>query len=234
MKNPYKRNIALLTIIIILSSIVLSIVCPCNESCCSNIHLSETILNIIIGLISSSILLLIVEYFQFLQDRKLGYLQGIYSRTIIANLIENTPFIDNEKREEELTDVQRSKFKEKNLSPLPGSRYVEIDDYKSLGKDLIIKIKYLHHGIYEGTAEYFKYWEPTQPFGQKTIVKFTLTLNISNLSTGEGSYKYVEYDDYGIYSIQINDEDKSEILVIFKNTIPNGLSAGFEKWKRIK
>jgi len=231
MKNPYKRNIALLILIILFTSLILLIVCPCNESCCCSIHLSETVSNIIIGLISSSILLLIVELFQFLLDRKLGYLQGVYSRTIIANLIENTDFVNEEKREEELTQVQRKKFNERNLSPLPGSRYVEISDYRSLGKDLIIKLKYLHHGIYEGTAEYFKYWE--QPFSQKTLVKFTLTLNTSNLSTGAGTYKYVEFDDYGIYSFQINDNDKSEILVIFKNTIPNGLSEGYEKWKLI-
>jgi hypothetical protein len=232
MRNPFKRNITLLISIIILCCLILSVGCSCNESCCSNIHLSGTVSNLLVGLISSTILLLLVELFQFLQDRKYGYLKGIYSRTVIAHLIENTDFVTCEKREEELTEEQKQKFEERNLSPIKGSRYVEINDYKSLGKDLIIELKYLYHGIYEGKAEYFKYWE--QPFDQKTLVKFTLTLNISNLSTGAGSYKYVEYDDYGIYSFQINDNDKSEILVTFKNTIPNGLSEGYEKWKRLK
>ena len=219
-----------MTTIILISSLSLFLTCDCNESCCCNIHLSSTFKNIIIGLISSAFLLLLNEFFQYRSDRKLfGHLEGEYSRTIITDVIANSDIVKTEKREEDLTDDQRQAFLKRNLQPIKGSRYVEILGYRDIGKDWKIKLRYLHHGIYEGTAEYHKYWGT---YGEKTEVKFNLTLNQSNLTTGAGNYKYVEKDDYGIYSFQINEDDKSEILVTYKNTIPSGLAEGYEKWKR--
>ncbi len=231
-KNSYIRNIGLLLIFTIASSTILLCSCGCNESCCCKLHLSLTIENIIIGLFSSSLLLLLMEIFQLVSDKHLyGYLEGKYIRTIITNVITNSDIVTTEKREEDLNDFQKKKFIDRNLIPIPGSRYVEILDYRNIGKDWKIDLKYFHHGIYEGTAEYHKYWEND---GNKTIVKFTLTLNQFNLTTGSGSYKYVEKDDYGIYTFQVNENDKDEILVTYKNAIPSGLSEGYEKWKRTK
>lgn len=229
MKNPFIKNIALMLTVILISSLVLLLSCDCNESCCCNFHLSSTWKNIIIGLISSALLLLLSEIFRLRSDRKLGYLAGEYSRTIITDVIANSDIVTTEKREEDLNDDQRKLFSERNLIPIKGSRYVEVGGYQAIGKDWRIKLKYLYNGIYDGTAEYHKYWGT---YGDKTVVKFTLTLNQSNLTTGGGNYKYIEKDDYGIYSFQVNEDDKTEILVTYKNTIPSGLAEGYEKWKR--
>jgi hypothetical protein len=129
-----------------------------------------------------------------------------------------------------LNDEQVKKFKERNLIPIPGSRYVEILGYRDIGKNWEIELKYLYHGIYKGKAQYHKYWGN---YGDSTIVNFTLILNIPNLTTGSGNYKYLEIEDYGIYEFQVNESNKTEILIEYKNTIPSGLSEGYEKWQRI-
>lgn len=188
--------------------------------------------NIFIGLFSSTTLLLLLEIFNYFSDKELySYLEGLYFRTIITDVIANSDIVKSEKRTEELSVDQKQQFIERGLWPIPGSRYVEIFPYREIGKDWKINLKYLHHGIYQGTAEYHKYWESNN---EKTLVKFTLTLNQSNLTTGSGNYKYLERDDYGVYQFQLNEDDKDEILVSYKNTIPSGLAEGYEKWRRVK
>ena len=230
MKNPFHRNIIWLTALCIISISFLLFSCE-NNSCNSGLHLSPKVENIIIGVFSSSLLLLLVEIIQWFSDKKIyGYLKGEYLRTIITDVIANNDIVTNKKREEELNEEERKRFEERGLRPIPGSRYVEILPYREIGKDWRIKLKYLHNGIYDGTADYHKYWLGN---GELTKVKFTLTLNKSNVTTGSGNYKYVDRDDFGIYSFQINENQKDEILVTYKNTIPSGLAEGYEKWKRI-
>jgi hypothetical protein len=186
--------------------------------------------NIIIGILSSVFLLLLNEIIQLYSDRKIyGYLEGEYIRTIITDSIENSRIAPGKVREDELTEEEKKKFADRGLIPMPGSRYVEVHYYREMGKNWRIRLRYLHHGMYEGVADYHKWWANNS---ELTKVKFTLTLNQSNLTTGSGNYKYVEDDDYGIYSFQINEDDKSEILVTYENTIPSGLAKGYEKWKR--
>lgn len=230
MKNPYTRNILLQIGLTVITIIVLLLNCRCNEICCSNLHLSSTWENIIIGLLSSLILLLLIEIFQMFSDKLLyGYLEGKYSRTIITDVIANSDIVNGEKRTEDLNDEQVKEFKARNLNPIPGSRYVEILGYRDIGKDWVIELKYLYHGIYKGTAQYHKYWGN---YGDPAIVNFTLILNIPNSTTGSGNYKYMEIEDYGTYEFQVNENNKTEILVEYKNTIPSGLSEGYEKWQR--
>lgn len=231
MKNPYYINFAWLSAIAMMSGLLLFFSYNSNISC-NCVHLSTIWEKIIIGLFYSSILLLLNELVQFISDQvNYGYLKGEYVRTIIADVIEKSDIVKNKKRAEELDEEEIKQFEKRGLRPIPGSRYVEIFPYKEIGKDWRIKLKYLHHGTYEGIADYHRYWQGT---GEVTKVKFTLTLNKSNLTTGSGNYKYIEQDDYGIYSFQVNANDKDEILVIYKNTIPSGLAEGYEKWKRIK
>jgi hypothetical protein len=231
-KNPFKRNILLLAFLIIIWTFALTIKCNCNESCCSSFHFSTTIENILIGLLSSSILLLLMELFQMLSDKWLyGYLEGQYERTIITQVLGNNDIAKGGTRTENLSDSQKKEFHEiGGLRPIPGSRYAEIISYSEIGKNWRIKLRYNYHGIYLGTAEYHNY---NGQYGDSTIVKFNLALNLSNPTTGSGNYKYREIDDYGTYSFQVNADDKTEILVEYKNTIPSGLAEGYEKWKRI-
>lgn len=224
MKNPYKINIAWLSSIVILTLLLLLSSCDSNIfPCC--LHLSPIAEKIIIGFLYSSILLLLAELIQFISDQKnYGYLKGDYSRTIITDVLPNN------KREENLNQSEKDELTKNFKKALPGSRFVELLYYKKIGQNWRIKLKYLHHGIYEGIAEYHKYWEGNS---ECTKVKFTFTLNKGNLTTGSGNYKYIERDDYGTYIFQVNENDKNEILVSFKNTIPSGLAEGYEKWKRI-
>lgn len=119
----------------------------------------------------------------FVSDRiTYGYLEGKYVRTIITDVIENSDIVTNKKRTEELNENEISQFKAIGLIPIPGSRYAEIFPYRELGKDWKISLTYLHHGTYEGVADYHRYWEAPQ--GGVTKVKFTLTVNKSNITTG--------------------------------------------------
>jgi hypothetical protein len=231
MKNPFYINITWLGIIVIITSILLLFFSSeCNDCICVA-HISSKTENILIGIFASSLLLLFNEIVQLISDKKnYDYLKGEYKRTIIADVIEKSDIVKNEKRAEELNEEQIKEFEKRGLRPIPGSHYLEILPYREIGKDWRITLKYLHNGIYDGTADYHKYWEN---FGEKTTVKFTLTLNKSNLTTGSGNYKYMERDDYGIYSFQMNATNKNEILVTYKNTIPSGLAEGYEKWERI-
>ena len=231
MRNPYYTNFVWLSVLVIITSLILFFpygLCNCCE------QLPTISVNILIGLFSSSILLLLNEFIQFISDKiKYGYLKGKYSRTIIAEDIETSDIVKNKnkKRAEDFKEEEEMKeLKEKRRSPIPHSRYLELLGYREIGKDWRIKLKYLHHGIYEGIADYNKYWGN---YGDVAKVKFTLTLNKSNTTTGSGNYKYIEQDDYGIYSFQVNANDKDEILVTYKNTIPSGLAEGYEKWRRI-
>lgn len=227
MRNPYKRNILLQLTLIGISTLGLNY---SFKYLIKDDHLYSIIENIIIGLFSSAVLLFLIEILQMISDkRRYGYLEGIYKRTIITDVIANSDIVKGEKRTEELSDEQKKRFEAIGLIPIPGSRYVEVKRYHEIGKNWQINLKYLYHGIYEGIAEYHKYWENN---GNSTMVKFTMTLNPSNLTAGNGNYKYIERDDYGEYKFQVNENDDTEILVEYKNVIPNGLSEGYEKWKR--
>ena len=50
--------------------------------------------------------------------------------------------------------------------------------------------------------------------------------------TGVGSYKYINTDDFGKYEFQIDDQNSNRIIVYYKNTIPSGLSEGYEIWEK--
>lgn len=229
MKNPYKRNIYLQIVLILIWALVLAFTCRCNEFCCSEIHIPSIWENIILGLLSSSILLLLLEIFQKISDRRLyGYLEGTYERTIITDVIANSDLANGEKRTDNLKEETKRMFEAKGQHPISGSRYVELLYYKKIGKEWRIHLRYLHHGIYQGSAEYHKYWIDGD---NSTIVEFTLTLNLSNITTGSGNYNYLEIEDYGHYEFQVN-KNRDEILVEYRNSIPTGLSEGYEKWKR--
>lgn len=233
MKNPFLRNIFWLSLVLIITGVLILFSCECK--CCNCItHFSSNTLNVIIGLFSSALLLLLLETISYYTDKSIyDFLEGEYKRTIITDVIENSHLSKGVIREENLTDDQRKEFEKIGQRPIKGSKYVELIGYREIGKDWRIKLTYLHHGIYEGVAEYNNSWDKDK-YGQSTEVKFTLTLNPSNITTGAGNYKYVECEDYGLYSFQVNESDKNEIVVTYQNTIPSGLAAGYEKWKRVK
>lgn len=230
MNNPFYRNFIWLGILTAFtgSILFLSYICECCEYFANISSLTQ---NIIIGIFSSSLLLLMNELVNFISDRiKYGFLEGTYSRKIIADVLELQPNI-NKKRTDELNPNEIESLREKGYEPIPDSKYLELLGYRDIGKEWRIKLKYLNYGTYEGIADYHAYWKD---YGTKATVKFTLTLNPSNITTGSGNYKYLDKEDYGIYSFQVNEENKNEILVIYHNTIPSGLAQGYEKWERIK
>lgn len=230
MNNPFYRNFIWLGILTIFSGSILFLSCIC-EYCDCYAHISSLTQNIIIGFFSSSLLLLLNELVNFISDKnKYGFLEGTYERKIITDVLELQPNI-TKKRTDELTEDEIKSLRKNGCEPIPNSKYVELFDYINIGKDWRIHLKYLYGGTYEGTADYHAYWK--KEYGSKAIVKFTLTLNPSNITTGAGNYKYLEQEDFGIYSFQINEEDKNEILITYKNTIPSGLAQGYEKWRRI-
>lgn len=229
MNNPFYRNFIWLGALTGITGILLLL--SCTYECCEYFaNIFSLAQNITIGIFSSSLLLLLNELVSFISDRnKYGFLEGTYSRKIIADVLELQSNI-NCKRTDELKPEEIKSLREKDLEPIPDSKYVELLGYRKIGIEWRIHMKYLHNGTYEGEADYHAYWKT---YGTKTTVKFTMTLNPSNITTGAGNYKYLEKDDYGIYSFQVNAEDKNEILVTYHNTIPSGLAQGYEKWQRI-
>ena len=99
-----------------------------------------------------------------------------------------------------------------------------------------IKLKYLFHGIYSGTVEYYDHKKNNSKEShiEKNTAKFTFNLNLGNKMIGTGSYKYIQTDDYGKYEFQVDEDDNNRIVVSYENTIPSGLANGYEIWEKTK
>jgi len=212
MKNPYFNNIIWLLVIIFIATFL-----PYFGHCYFEIN--STFENILTGIISSSLLLLIIEFINFITDKKkYGFISGKYRKIFIA---ERNP------------DGQRScvlpdEFWTKDKKRIDDdSCYYELSNYGLPMEKYFTKLKYQYNGIYMGTVKYFGNTET------KAKAFVTLNLNLANRMTGIGSYKYAGKDDFGKYEFQVDEENKRRIIVYYKNTIPSGLAEGYEIWGKV-
>lgn len=229
MKNPYYFNFMWLSLIIIILGAILLLSCCCGDYCFLFKPRTE---NILIGIFSSAILLLLVEIIQFSIDQtKYSFLKGTYFRESIAGINEG-----GVRSSDIIKDEREKREKGANIRFINDSCYHELLYYECDKVKYFIKLNYLFHGIYSGTVEYYDHInsKPKEGVIKKTTANFTFNLNLANKMIGTGSYKYVQKDDYGKYEFQIDEENKNRIIVSYENTIPSGLSKGYEIWKKIK
>jgi len=225
-ENPYYFNIGIILLIIVFFIIIHYGI----NSYLACIY-GELLKNIIFGIVSSSILLLILEFILCFKDKKLyGRLKGRYKRTFIAVDLEKIDLGFEVNSFRNLSKRETYFIKKRNLKHLSNSRYAEEMGYRVFDPSWEIELKYRYHGIYYGRASYHKYWGN---YGEEAIVDFTLILNRDNPTHGSGNYKYKEIDDFGTYDFQVSSEtNEIELFIFYSNIIPSGLAAGYEKWKK--
>ena len=213
-------------IIFILGGVLLCICC-CGHYCFEFKSRTE---NILLGILSSSFLLLFVEIINFIIDKKkYGFLNGKYKKVLI------TQMNSNGLRSSEVPDASKKEIEEK-IKFIPDSCYHTLDYYDCGEVDYLTVLTYHYHGIYTGYVEYLDHikgnWKENNMVKIKTRV--TLNINSANKMTGSGSYKYANRDDFGKYEFQVDEENTNRIIVNYRNTLPSGLAEGYEIWERIK
>ncbi len=222
MKNPYYINFIWTGAIIAGLGGILLLSC-----CCGHYYFQfrPRIENILLGILSSAVLLLFVEIINWIVDRKkYGFLNGKYRKTII------TQVNSNHQRSSDIADTQTKETNEK-IKFLPDSYYHRLDYYECDKVFYYTKLNYQYHGIYTGYVEYYDgNWKEGNM--KKNQARITININPANIMTGSGSYKYVNLDDFGSYELHVDDENINRIIVNYKNTLPSGLAEGYEIWER--
>lgn len=239
MKNPYYINFIWLSIIItVLGAILLCSCRYCGQYCFEFMPRTE---NILLGVLSSAILLLFIELINYVIDKKkYGFIEGVYYRKAIYQVNDNR--LRGSEIPKDITGNEQKRQKRMEFAEAKGERYSDDSIYHELIYQKCAEIKYSirlnynFQGMYSGTAEYFRHdsyegrWQDRNI--SKTKVAITLNINLANKKTGEGSYKYLNQDDFGKYEFQIDDENPNLLIVYYRNTLPNGLSEGYEIWER--
>jgi hypothetical protein len=226
MKNPFYINFLWLGIVILVLSGLLFFSCFCNQYYFLFKPRTE---NILLGILSSALLLLFVEILNWIIDRKkYGYLHGKYKKTLI------TQVNPNGQRSSEIPEAEK-KESDRKIKFIKDSIYHRLDYYEFNTIEYRTYLEYQYHGIYIGYVEYYDHkngnWK-NNSFA-KIKAKITISLNLANRMTGFGSYKYSNIDDFGKYEIHVDDDNSNRIIVHYKNTIPSGLSEGYEVWESI-
>jgi len=223
MKNPYFFNISWLTVTAIV--IALTLYGPClNSKWC--FQFPEALENILIGIISSAILLVLTEIINYFVDRKkYGFLQKNYLKKVITEVNEGRARSDKIENKIELEFTNQIRY-------INDSIYHELLYYRCDKIEYITKLKYHHHGIYTGIVEYLDHTQSDLRNNKivKTEAFITLNLNLANKMTGAGSFKYRNRDDFGKFEFQVDDQNPGRIIVSYINTIPSGLAEGYEVW----
>jgi hypothetical protein len=172
--------------------------------------------------------------------KKYGFIEGVYYRKAIYQVNENR--LRGSEIPTNRDDIDEKRRERMDLLETKGERYSDDSIYHELiyqkctDIKYSIRLSYKFQGMYSGTAEYFLHdsysgrWQDRSI--AKTKVAITLNINLGNKMTGEGSYKYVNKDDFGKYEFQIDDENSDRIIVYYRNTLPSGLSEGFEIWEK--
>lgn len=225
MKNPFWFNIGWLSIVaIVLGGIMLG---PClSPGYCFTI--SSRTENILLGILSSAILLVFIEIINLVVDRrKYGFLGNFYKKKMITQVNEGRvrgSGIPNRSQQEQNNGV---KFDDDSI-------YHKLEYYRCDTESYLTELKYHYHGIYTGTVEYLDHLTSDWRNGKINKIKsmVTLNLNLANRMTGSGSYKYLDRDDIGKFEFQVDEQDKNRIIVYYVNTIPSGLAEGYEIWER--
>lgn len=239
MKNPFVFNFVLLgTIVVCLGLILFCSCCYCGQYCFEFKPRTE---NILLGIFSSAILLLIVELINYIIDRrKYGFIKGRYYRKAIFQINENrvrgSEIPENVVNVDERRRIRTSFQETKGELYSNDSIYHELIYQKCLETKYAILLNYQFHGIYSGTVEYMFHDDYDGRWHDRNIKKtkavITLNLNLANKMTGSGTYKYLNKDDFGKYEFQIDDENPNRIIVSYWNTVPSGLAEGYEIWEK--
>jgi len=185
--------ISLLTIIAIVISILA--LKPC-------LTLSPTVENILIGILTSSFVVLFIETITFLKNAsRYSFLNQDYKRLEIYNKLDERI---NDKIYENITP----RYNEKNVSPS-------------------IKIKHYGEGRFGGTAYYEEGDVEFEIFLDQTNPSFgSGTYQYLHKSTG------YEMPDFGKWELIRDKVDKEKIYIYYKNIAPSGLAEGYEVWQR--
>jgi hypothetical protein len=225
MKNPYFTNFIWLSVIIS----VLAVILLCNCYCCGKycFEFLPRTENILLGVFSSAILLLFIEFINYVIDKKkYGFIEGVYYRKAIYQVNKDRL------RGSEITAGKIDKGEKYS----DDSVYHELIYQRCADIKYSIRLSYKFQGMYTGTAEYFLHDSYEGRWQDRSIAKtkaaITLNINLGNKMTGVGSYKYINTDDFGKYEFQIDDQNSNRIIAYYKNTIPSGLSEGYEIWEK--
>ena len=184
--------------------------------------------NILLGILSSAILLLLTEFINFYVDRKkYGRLHKKYFKHLITQVNEGRERSNNIPNKEIQEAQNGIKFANDSI-------YHELAYYSCDTNHYLTELKYHYHGIYTGTVEYLDHEKSDWRNGLiiKTKALVTLNLNLANKMTGSGSYKYLNRDDFGKFEFQIDEQNLDRIIVSYINTIPSGLAEGYEIWTK--
>ena len=239
MKNPYFTNFIWLSVIItVLAAILLCNCYCCGKYCFEFLPRTE---NILLGVFSSAILLLFIEFINYVIDKKkYGFIEGVYYRKAIYQVNKDRlrgsvilgDITDKEQRRQKRIDIIEKKGERYSLDTI----YHELIYQKCADIKYSISLSYKFQGMYSGTAEYFLHDSDDGRWQDRSIAKtkaaITLNINLGNIMTGVGSYKYINTDDFGKYEFQIDDQNTNRIIVYYKNTLPSGLSEGYEIWEK--
>ncbi|HEV8083571.1 MAG TPA: hypothetical protein VGP55_10235 [Chitinophagaceae bacterium] len=159
---------------------------------------------------------------------KYGFLKPQYRRKFI------TQKNDEGLRSSKISNKGQIEASE-NVKFLDDSFYHELKYYNWEQIDYFIKLKYHYHGIYTGTIEYMDHtksdWRNNKIIKIEALITFNL--NLANKMTGVGSYKYFNRDDFGKFDFQIDEQNLNRIIAKYENTIPSGLSEGYEIWEKV-
>lgn len=192
--------------------------------------------NIIEGVFSSGLLLLGVEYIIYSRDKKkFGFLAGTYRKIYITGVN------DERKRTESISsDEKTSKSIGSNIKFIEDSIYHELLFFDLENNNYWTILNYDYDGKYTGTVEYIdhdfidkKSVNGHSVMNPKPKCKAHVQLIFTSANAGTGNYKYENKYDFGIYNFQIDPENKKRILVYYQNTIPSGISEGYQIWEKV-
>jgi hypothetical protein len=161
--------------------------------------------NILVGILSSSITILILEIVLRIQDyEKYSYLRGNYKRIKFENGLDER----NKETDRKYEDIT--------------NRYLNINP--------LTELKYRGDGKYEGEIEYE---EGNTIFTIEINLKNTRTGN-GTYFYKDKKPKYIQnMPDHGTYQIFVeNIKGKIMLYVYHENYVPSGLAWGYEIWEK--
>ena len=158
--------------------------------------------NILIGILTSSFVVLFIETITFLKiSSRYSFLNKDYKRLEIYNKLD-------EKKNDKIYENITPRYSEKNVSPL-------------------IKIKNYGEGRFGGTAYYEEGKVEFEIFLDQTNPSFGFgTYQYLHKSKGN------EMPDFGKWELIRDKVDKERIYIYYKNIAPSGLAEGYEVWER--
>lgn len=196
--SKYNKNLIWLGITFsFFSTILLVFSCPCEYS--------DILKNILIGLISSLLLLILIEIRDLVKDSNtFGILAGKYNRIEIYQ-------VDHDKKVD--------------------SKYISMmGDYNREGVETKITLQYKGEREYYFEAEYFEGKVLAHFFINQTNLK--IGKGHYQYIEKKENYKNT-MPDIGHHEIQIDETNPKRLYIFHHNLVPSGLADGYEIWERI-